>query len=286
MSSNTFDPVLQNITFLNTNGGVVNVTFAYLDTFVLYNTRVAISYAAQLGACLLMLVVTAILTSEGKRTKPIFVLNILALLAGSLRAFFCLFFAVSPFSELYAYAAMDFTYVSQSAYQVSVVGTVMPILLTIFVDASLILQTHSVVKVLQRKYYIPIAILSCLIYLLALGFRMAEAITNAKAILSDNPYFPWIAQGALVTETITICFFSMVFTTKLGWTIYTRKQMGFKQWTYMQILAAMGGCTMLLPGKIILFAIFQFLMLTCLQRSSPAFNTRFQPTFQKLVPLS
>ena len=96
-----------------------------------------------------------------------------------------------------------------------------------------------------------VSALSCLVLLLAVGFRFAEVVTNSMAIMSANNYFSqaWITTGALATETISIWFFSTIFTGKLIWTVHVRKQLGFRKWTNLQLLAAMGGCTMIIPCK-------------------------------------
>lgn len=229
----------------------VNMTIADLDAFFLYNCRITINYGAQVGACLVMLLVTAILTKESKRRKPIFILNILALLLGFLRALLFALYSVSAWVELWTYITLDFSRVPRSAYATSIAGSVIPLLMTVTVDASLVLQAHTVSKVMQRKHYYAITGLSCIVYLLAVSFRFAETITNSKTIMSAGFYFgqAWITTGVLATETIAIWYFSIIFTGKLVWTIYMRKNLGFQKWSYMQVLAAMGGCTMVIPCK-------------------------------------
>ncbi|KAF8858881.1 hypothetical protein BDZ45DRAFT_383268 [Acephala macrosclerotiorum] len=253
MSSSTasFDPISQNVTVLMADGVTpVNMTIADLDAFFLYNCRITISYGAQVGACLIMLFVTAILTKESKRRKPVFILNILALVLGFLRALLFALYSVSAWVELWTYITLDFSRVPRSAYATSIAGSVIPLLMTATVDASLVLQAHTVSKVMQRKHYYAITGLSCAVYLLAVGFRFAETITNSKTIMSAGFYFSqaWITTGVLATETIAIWYFSIIFTSKLVWTIYTRKNLGFQKWSYMQVLAAMGGCTMVIPS--------------------------------------
>lgn len=257
MSSSTtsFDPISQNVTVLMADGVTpVNITIADLDTFFLYNCRITINYGAQVGACLVMLLVTLILTKESKRRKPVFILNILALILGFLRALLFALYSVSAWVELWTYTTLDFSRIPRSAYATSVAGSVIPLLMTATVDASLVLQAHTVSKVMQRKHYYAITGLSCIIYLLAVGFRFAETITNSKTIMSADFYFgqAWITTGVLATETIAIWYFSIIFTGKLVWTIYMRKNLGFQKWSYMQILAAMGGCTMVIPCKYLL----------------------------------
>ncbi len=246
----SFNPLSQNVTLLAADGvTAVNVTIATLDSFFLYNCRITINYGAQIGACLVMLIITAILTKESKRRKPVFILNVLSLILGSLRALLLALYSVSPWTELWTYATLDFSLVPRSAYATSIAGTVMPLLMTVTVNASLVLQTHTVSKVMKKKYYYVVTILSCVVYLLAVGFRFAQVVTNSRAIMSAGFYFAnaWITTGALATETIAIWYFSIIFTGKLVWTVHMRKHLGFEKWSYSPILAAMGGCTMVIP---------------------------------------
>lgn len=222
-----------------------------IDAWFYYNCQICILYGAQLGACLIMFIVTAVLTKETKRRTPVYILNLLSLALGFLRSLLLALYSVSPWTEFYAYFSFDFNMVPRSAYSISIAGTVIPLLLTISVNSSLVLQAHAVSKVMKRTYVYLISGLSILVLLLAVGFRFAEVVTNSMAIMSAGNYFSqaWITTGALATETISIWFFSIIFTGKLIWTVQARKNLGFHKWGYIQILAAMGGCTMIIPCK-------------------------------------
>jgi pheromone alpha factor receptor len=250
--SSSFEPLTQNVTFLMADGITqVSVAVSDIDSWFYYNTKICILYGSQLGACLIMFIVTAVLTKESKRSTPVYILNLLSLALGSLRALFLALYCVSPWTEFYAYFTLDFSGVPRSAYSTSIAGTVIPLLMTITVNSSLVLQAHVVTKLMNRRYIWMVSALSCVVLLLAVGFRFAEVVTNSMAIMSANNYFSqaWITTGALATETISIWFFSTIFTGKLIWTVHVRKQLGFRKWTNLQLLAAMGGCTMIIPCK-------------------------------------
>jgi pheromone alpha factor receptor len=198
---------------------------------------------------MIMFIITAILTKESKRGTPVYILNLLTLALGSLRALILALYSAGPWTEFYAYFTMDFSRVPRSAYVTSITATVIPLLMIITVNSSLVLQAHVVTKVMNRRYIYIISALSCFVLLLAVGFRFAEVVTNSMAIISANNYFSqaWITTGALATQTISIWWFSIIFTGKLIWTVHVRKQLGFRKWTNLQLLAAMGGCTMIIP---------------------------------------
>ncbi|KAK2625677.1 hypothetical protein QTJ16_004989 [Diplocarpon rosae] len=256
--NSTFDYKGQSVTFLLRDGVTpIVVPISDIDDLYLYLARIAINYGSQLGACFVMFVVTVILSKETKRRTPVYVLNLLSLALGFLRALLLALYTTSSWVEFYDYFAFDFADISRSAYATSIAGAVIPLLMTVTVNTSLFLQAHTVCKVMERKYLLVISCFSGLIFMLAIGFRFAQTITNSMAIMSAGNYFyqAWITTGCLATETISIWYYSIIFTWKLLWTVHARKNLGFQKWSYIQILAAMGGCTMIIPSG---FAILEY----------------------------
>jgi pheromone alpha factor receptor len=124
----------------------------------------------------------------------------------------------------------------------------MPLFLTTTVNLSLVLQAYTVTKNMRDLHRYAVIFLSGLIFFLALGFEFALVVTNSMAIVQAKIFnAQWIQRGTLYMETISIWFFSIVFTSKLVYTLYYRRKHGWKQWSGVKILAAMGGCTMLIP---------------------------------------
>ena len=248
-NSSGFDPYSQNITILMADGITpVIISISDLDSFVHYNVACCINYGTQMGACLLMFFVVAVLTKASSRLKFISIMNLLSLFFGFLRALFLALYFVSPWSEIYAALTLDFNGVPKSAYAVSIIGAIIPLFMSITINMSLVYQSHAVCKnIHERNHRIGIIGFSLSVFLLAVGFRFAEAITNSREIMAAAYYEAWIKTGTLATETVSIWFFSLIFTGKLLWTLYNRKRMGWKQWSAVRILAAMGGCTMIIP---------------------------------------
>ncbi|KAG4440680.1 hypothetical protein IFR05_003826 [Cadophora sp. M221] len=284
MSSSTtnFDHKSQSVTFLMADGVTpVVLPIPDIDYWFYYNTAICINYGAQLGACFLMLIVTAVLTKESKRRTPVYILNLLSLALGFLRALLLALYSVSPWAEFYAYFSYDFFDVPRSAYANSIAGVVIPLLMTITVNMSLFLQAYTVCKAMQKKYVVMISFISGLVFLLAIGFRFTQVVTNCLAIMGASQYFhhAWITVGTLATETISIWYYSIIFTGKLLWTVYARKNLGFQKWSYIQILAAMGVCTMIIPSG---FAILEY----AAPDDFPEAGTLALTTVALLLPLS
>lgn len=251
-TNSTFDPNTQPITIYMADG-VTPISFplSILDAQNYYNLVCSINYSCQMGACFVMFLVIAILTKESKRRTALFILNSLSLVFGFLRALLLTLYFVSPWTHVYPEFSYDFTFVPRSAYATSVAGTIFPFLMTVTVNMSLVIQAYTVCKNMRSIYCYAIITLACFVLLAAVGFRFAEMVTNCLSIMSTASYVPkyWIQIGTLATETSSIWFFSIIFTGKLVWTLVTRKIMGWKQWSGVRILAAMGGCTMIIPCK-------------------------------------
>jgi pheromone alpha factor receptor len=248
-TNSTFDPYTQPITIFLADGVTpISISIADIDFIYSYTMKLCINYGAQLGACLVMFFVLAVLTTEKNRRKPLFALNLLSLFLGFLRTLLLALYNVSPWTELYTFYSMDFSAVPRSAYATSVAATVIPLLMTITINMSLTVQTYTVCKIMEKKYAYPVIAMSFIVVLLAIGFRFAQVVTNSIAILTLNLYSPqWIRAGTLITGTMAIWWFSIVFTGKLIWTLYNRKRQGWKQWGAVRVLAIMGGCTMIIP---------------------------------------
>jgi pheromone alpha factor receptor len=251
-SNSTFDPYTQPIVIYMADGVTpVTISLSEIDARNYYRTACSINYSAQLGACFVMFFIVLALTKESKRRTAVFILNLLSLLFAFLRALLLALFFVGHWVDAYPSYSLDFTGIPRSAYATSIAGAVIPLLLTITVNMSLILQTHIMCKNMKRIYQHIVTGLSCLVFLLAVGLRFLEMVTNSLSIMSRETYYAkaWIQTGTLATETSSIWFFSIIFTGKLVWTLVTRRIMGWKQWSGVRILAAMGGCTMVVPCK-------------------------------------
>lgn len=229
---------------------LVNVSLSNIDANVWYNTATAINFGAQAGGCGVMFFVVLVLSHAAKRKTPIFILNVLSLMFGFFRNLLTALYFVSPWVQLYPYYTTDYSATPTRAYALSVAATVFQLLLNTSINLSLTFQAYTVTKNMKNLYRYSIIFLSGLIFFLALGFQFAEMVMNCIAIVQATIFSAaWVQQGALYMETAAIWYFSIIFTSKLVYTLYYRRKHGWKQWSGVKILAAMGGCTMLVPCK-------------------------------------
>jgi len=213
------------------------------------NSATSVNYGVQLGSCLTMTVVVAALTKPEKRRTPIFILNLLSLIFGALRAVLLAVYFTGPWSEFYRNMVDDYSNLPRSAYATSIAGDVVPILMKITVELSLSYQAWTVCKDFGHRARYTILALLVTVASVVVGFHFAQAIIDSRAVLTAGYFYnlAWIQTGKLASETGSIYFFSIIFVSKLLYTIWNRRRYGWKQWPAVQILVAMGGCTMIIP---------------------------------------
>ena len=246
-----FDPYTQSFTLQASDGTSFNVSIPDLDYFVSYNNQICINYGAQTGASIILLVVLLLLTKPDKRSSPIFIINVSSLALNIIRNVLqCLYFT-GPFTEAYAFFSGDFSRVHTRDYATSVTATVCTLLVLICVEISLCLQTRVVCVTLRQIYRRTIFAASLVIALLAVAFRLALCIENSIYIVQakvEGPLYH-LASATNITETISICWFSAVFVSKLALALNERRKLGLVQFGPMQIIFIMGCQTLIIPGQ-------------------------------------
>lgn len=251
MSSDApFDPFSQSFTLLLSDSTPFNLSIPDLDDFVLYNVQICINYGAQLGGSLILLIILMLLTKPDKRLSPIFIINSISLTLNVIRMVLqCLYFT-GPFSEIYAYFGQDYSRVPRSAYAISVTATVLTFLLLACVEASLVLQVRVVCVTLPKLHRRAIFMLSNVIALMAICFRFALCVENSRYIVSliYLTQLKWLDSAVNITTSISICWFCVVFVTKLAFALAERRKLGLSRFGPMQIIFIMGCQTLIVPG--------------------------------------
>ncbi|KAL8942578.1 MAG: hypothetical protein Q9216_001560 [Gyalolechia sp. 2 TL-2023] len=256
-NTTSFDPFAQSFTLLMRDGTPFNVTIPDLDDFILYSVQISITYAAQLGASLVFLIVLLLLTKPDKRKSPVFILNTVALTLNFLRTLLHCLYYTGPFSEAYAYFGVDYSRVSGSDYASQVAITILTWFLLVCVELSLLLQVQVVCVTLRDGFKRLIFAFSAMIAGLALAFRLALCVENSKYILSLEPEvsLQWLASASNITTSISICWFCAVFVIKLGFALDQRRKLKVGNFRPMQIIFIMGCQTLIIPA---IFSIIEY----------------------------
>ena len=244
------DPFTQSFTLRMGDGTPFNVTVPELDDFILYSVQISINYAAQLGASLTFLIVLLLLTKPDKRKSAIFIINTVALTLNFLRTLLQCLYYTGPFSETYAYFAVDYSRVAKSDYASQIAIAVLTWLLLACVEGSLLLQVRVVCVTLRGIYKRLIYAVTAVVAALALAFRLALCVENSKYILALKSEFPLqsLASATNITTSVSICWFCAVFVIKLGFALNQRRKLNVGSCGPMQILFIMGCQTLIIPG--------------------------------------
>ncbi|KAL1297257.1 hypothetical protein AAFC00_004816 [Neodothiora populina] len=226
--------------------------------YVNYGVISGIIYASQIGACLAVLIILLMLTKAEKQKSPVFILNSASLLFNTLGALMqCLYFT-GPWFSPYVYLSGDYLVVPGYAKRISIAPGTFIILVTVAIEASLVLQLKVVCVTLKPMQRLLVTLVSMVVAFIAIGFRIAQVALNTQCNIvkaARCTEYLWVYKAMAITTTTSICFFSFAFCLKLGWSLYQRKKMGLTQFGPMQIIFIGGFQTLIIP---VIFAILQF----------------------------
>ena len=253
------DPSSQNITIESRDGSPITLSLADIQGFVHYNQQLCVNYAVQLGASIILFVMLLLLTR--RRGSWVFALNFAALVLNIFRLLFQLIHFSTPVEDIYSYFASDYSDLSDSAYAVSVLAIVFETLLVICFEASLILQVQVVCLTLRRRYRYTLLALSVVVALIPISFRLVYMVANCMNVFSLSVWsleLIWLNKTTLICITVSICFFCLVFVTKLGFAIKQRRRLGVRDFGPMKIIFICGCQTLIIPA---LVTVIQFYVL-------------------------
>lgn len=256
-NSTNFDPYTQKIVFYTAAGGTMKIPLNAIEAFSLYNIRISINYSCQLGASIVLFVLLLLLTHSDKRGSAVFILNAVALLFNIIRLVFQVIHFTGGFAMIYPFFSGDYSAVKLGAYVQSILGVIFQTLLVICIMASLVVQVHVVCATLRRRYRRPLLVLSVIMALVPIGFRMGWMVMNCIYIMAAASMVDliWLESALNIVTTISVCFFCAVFVTKLGYAIRQRRQLGVRDFGPMKVIFICGCQTMTIPA---LFAILQY----------------------------
>jgi pheromone alpha factor receptor len=251
------DPFTQPVTLLLPDGTPFNVTMDDFAEMHFYGVNMGIFYGVATGMSLITIVAYALLIQPSKRRNIIYALNMLALIFNLVKSVLrCVYYA-GPWQNPYAYFADDWSQVPPSAYADSIVATVMKVLQLACMETSLILQVNTILFTTSRYRRWLLVGLSTLVGLVATALSFALMVVNCEGIMSLQSGWGWqsLTNAASIAVTVSICFFFVIFTWKLGYALKRRRTLGIKKFGPLQILFIMSLQTMIIPA---IFSIAQF----------------------------
>ncbi|EMD90553.1 hypothetical protein COCC4DRAFT_56759 [Bipolaris maydis ATCC 48331] len=256
-----FDPWSQNlnITVSDGQGGWVIVTrnMQDLDQYRYFGFRLAISYGAGFGACLLLFLVLLITTKADRRKSSLFLLNAACVFTNCIR---CLLFSTwltGEFYNPYSVLSQDWRRITDGDFANHIAINIFGIVVNALVFTSLSLQVWTVCVTtppLQRSIIMTVTIIMAGV---SFGYRVAAVYYNTKLTLAYQPTdsIEYLVSISYMLQTVAIWLFSCVFTWKLGFAILQRRRLNMPQFGPIQVVFIMGCQTMLVPA---IFSSLQF----------------------------
>jgi len=245
-----FNPMDQVFTMLDSTGKAFKFTITDMNLYRIWALRLAIGYATQFGASIILFLVLILITRREKRRSFIFIMNALCIALNAARTLIQGLYTTSSFYHPYAYFTDDYSYVPSETVATSVSANVLSLILVTCVMISLSLQVNVVLVTTPKWQRFWIMVVTTSVALLAIGVRFAVVVYNSKAIVAKAWFhMDWLVNTQFITQAIAIWTFCMVFTVKLGFAIYKRRKIGMRQFGPMQIIFIMGCQTMIFPGK-------------------------------------
>ncbi|KAF8545465.1 GPCR fungal pheromone mating factor, partial [Trichophaea hybrida] len=249
-TSPNFDPHSQPITIFYRDGTNLTLTLSDFNTANQAALAYCSIFAAQIGACLILLAIVGLLTSREKRRTLLFACNILALVTVIFRSFLAMEFYLGPFYDTYRFMSGDYYDIPSGARYTQIASTMGSLLLKSVVQFSLILQLR-VVYGSSPKLNLAMTLGTSVIAMAAIALFFKVTVDSAKKIMEPavGVYSgDWTYPAAKAMFAVSICIFCLIFVIKLGYAIRRRRILGLRAFGPLQIIFTVGCQTMVIPA--------------------------------------
>jgi pheromone alpha factor receptor len=248
------DPFNQTFRLVDANGIPFNFSMSDLSDISHESVQLSILWGVQLGLSVLMFVTILLLTQPGKRTSPIFILNVLALIFNTIKSALYCVWLTSQWNNTYALISTDYSRITRMDISNSIAYPVIKFFELVVIEISLVMQVSAVLCTVSKSQRFWLVTLSVTGGVIAVGFQFALMIVNAIAISTAKAGDPpssqlQIALAANVTLTISVGCFMIIFVSKLWYALKQRRVLGLHKFGPMQVIFIMALQTMLVPSR-------------------------------------
>jgi pheromone alpha factor receptor len=249
-TSPAFNPHSQPITIYYRDG--TNLTLALSDFNTANHAGLVYCsiFAAQIGACVVLLSIVGLLTSQEKRRTLLFACNILALVTVIFRSALSMDYYLGPFYDAYRFMSGDMSDIPSGARYSQIAATTGSLLLKSVVQFSLILQLR-VVYASSPKLNLIMTLGTSIVALTEIALFFKVTVESAMKIMEPGVgvyYGDWTYPAAKAVFAFSICLFCFIFVLKLGYAIRRRRILGLRAFGPLQIIFTVGCQTMIIPG--------------------------------------
>ena len=245
------DAFTQEFILWTSDGEQFTTTMTEIDFMRQYGIRIAINWATQIGASVILLLVLLLLTRREKRSSSIFIMNAFCLVLNAIRSILQSVWLTTPFYHPYAIVSNNFSRVTNADRAITVASNTIMLLLATGIMVSLSLQVWVICITAKPMQKLVIMSVTSVVALVAIGYRFAVTIISNKQTMKDDNMIPY---SSLVTDmnisfAVAVWVYCFIFTFKLGYALLQRKRLRMTQFGPMQIIFIMGCQTMVIPGK-------------------------------------
>lgn len=253
MSEEPFDPFTQNVTFFAPDGKTqISIPLVAIDEMRHRMVSMTINYSAQLGACLIMLVVILVMVPKERFRRPFMILQVTSLVLASCRMLLLSIFHSSQFLDFYVFWGDDHSRIPRSAYAPSVAGNTMSLCLVISIESMLMSQAWTMVRLWPNVWKYIIAGMSLVVYIMAISVRLANTIIQNNAVLTLEPAYHmfWLIKWAVIMNVASISWWCAIFNIKLIWHLISNRGIlpSYTTFSPMEVLVMTNGILMFIPG--------------------------------------
>ncbi|PSN66193.1 hypothetical protein BS50DRAFT_621914 [Corynespora cassiicola Philippines] len=245
------DPFTQTFMVKTRDGEEVAIPMVDIDELRLWGMRLAINYASQVGASVILLLILLIVTKREKLTSSIFILNALCLSINIVRSILNCLFLTGNWFHPYAVLTGDYSRIRPLDRAKTITGNVMTLLLFVCIMISLSFQVWVVCVTTHPLRRILVLGVTSTLALVAVGLRFSVVVLSNIATMHNEAvgtHYNWLTRLNLIMQALAIWSYCAVFTVKLGLAILQRRKLGMSQFGPLQIIFIMGCQTMIVPA--------------------------------------
>lgn len=249
-----WDPFHQ-VFFLYGPDGVteIQVPMDFANFYIDNKTAIAANYGAQIGACIMMLLVMIFMT-QWKAVKAAFMVSIANLVVSIIRFVLLICGLISPLENFYVINTGDFSHVSNSWIALNVTANTLGLVQIALIEAALMIQAWTVVKMWHGMARYAVFSLSTAIALLAVGWKFASVFVRNENIITGNTdtldLSIQLAEPGLIVLCISIFYFAALFGLRLAIHMWQNRSFlpGVQTLTAMDVLVMASGVLMIVPS--------------------------------------
>ncbi|KAI4595517.1 hypothetical protein KJ359_006863 [Pestalotiopsis sp. 9143b] len=249
----SFDPRLQNFTIVGPDGMPISISMPVVDQMRVQLANLCISWAVQLGLCLMTLLVVLLLTPPSRMRRAINAVHVASLIAATVRLSLLVQYFPGALASYYVVWTRDRSVLNGFDFNMSMAGIACNSIQFAFIEAALIMQAWGLIKCWQTGWKWTVRITAIILAVATVVLKVLWVVDYIWMLrFAPLPIkMDAIGRSATVLGAASIFFFCGLFATDLTvHLVATRsiiRRLG-RGLTNLEILAIGNGVLMILPS--------------------------------------